>query len=61
MQKPEATRELREERDRMIKRLARMENATSNTAGRKQNWAVKSEIEVLRANIASLDRRYSFD
>lgn len=57
----EAFREVREERDNMRKRLARMEQAVHNTAGRKQPWAVKQEIEVLKANIAALERRYRFD
>lgn len=57
----EAFREVREERDTMRKRLVRMEQSVGNTAGRRQPWAVKQEIEMLRANIASLERRYRFD
>jgi hypothetical protein len=58
---PEPTRELQEERDRMLKRLERLKMSTANTPKRRQNWALRSEIEVLEANLASLARRYRFD
>lgn len=61
MQKPEASREVREEYEKMQKRLARMSESVIGTPKRKQNWAVQSEIEVLKANMAALARRYRFD
>jgi len=61
VQRSEPTKELREEHASMKKRLDRLKQSTANTPPRRQNWALKSEIEVLRANLASLERRYRFD
>jgi hypothetical protein len=57
----EPSTELREEHRTMTKRLGRLKQMAANTPPRRQSWALKSEIEVLRANIASLERRYCFD
>ena len=61
MTKIEPTRELREERERMCKRLSRLMGGVSNTPKRRQNWAIRTEIEVIQENIAALERRYRFD
>lgn len=45
----------------MRKRLERLKSSTANTPPKKQNWAVRSEMEVLAVNIASLERRYRFE
>lgn len=57
----EPTMELREEHRSMSKRLARLKTMAANTPPRRQSWALKCEIEVLRANIAAMERRYCFD
>lgn len=60
MPRVEPMPEIREEWRLLRKRLAQLEASTANTPKRRQNWAVKYEIEVLEANLASLERRYRF-
>ncbi len=59
--KEEPTREVREEHRRMKKRVEKLLQSTMHSPPRRQPWSIRSELEVLRANIASLERRYRFD
>ena len=61
MQREEPTREMREEHARMRSRMEKLKISVGNTQPRRQPWALRSEIEVLRANLAALERRYRFD
>lgn len=57
----EPTRELREEYARMQKRMARLTQSVTNTTPKRQPAYLRDEIEMLRANLAALARRYRFD
>lgn len=61
MSRAEPTTEMRQEYETAQKRLARLQQMTANTPPRRQNWHLKSEIEVIKANLASMERRYRFD
>jgi len=61
MAREEPSREMREERSLMLKRLERLNQMTGNTVRRRKPWAVQMEIETLKANLASLEKRYRFD
>ena len=54
------TIEMRQEHATMKKRLARLLRSTEGTPNRKRPYFVRTEIEALQANIANLERRYSF-
>lgn len=55
----ETSREVREEYDRMKKRLARLKESVKHTPHRKVPRFSRMEIEALESNIKAMERRHA--